>query len=107
MKVQCLLQKFASCCIARDLRTLHIKIFINNAVPEIIQTNKNGESAGHVQIKLSWIQEAHGCSLVLQHIMVSRSFSQLFEVKPEHCVVKVGITCQDSTQSQNIPESGY
>ena len=102
MKIPCFLQKFTSCCIARDLRMLHIKIFINNAVPEIIQTNKNGESAGHMQIKLPWIQEALGRSLVLQHIMVGRSFSQLFEVKP--CVVKVGITCQDSTQSQNIPE---
>ena len=46
MKVQCLLQKFTSCCIARDLRMLHITMFIGNAVQEIIQTNKNGEFAG-------------------------------------------------------------
>ena len=58
MKVQCLLRKFTSCCIARDMRMLHIKMFIGNAVQEIIQTNKNGEFAGHVQIKLPWIPEA-------------------------------------------------
>ena len=46
MKVQCLLQKFTSCCIARDLSMVHIKMFISNAVQEIIQTNKNGEFAG-------------------------------------------------------------
>ena len=51
MKVQYLLQKFTSCCIAQDLRMLHIKMFINNAVQNIIQTNKNGEFAGHVQAK--------------------------------------------------------
>ena len=38
MKVQCLLQKFTSCCIARDLRMLHIKMFISNAVQSC--TNK-------------------------------------------------------------------
>ena len=32
MKVQCLLQKFTSCCIARDPRMLHIKMFISRAV---------------------------------------------------------------------------
>ena len=58
MKVQCLLQKFTSCCIASDLRMLHIKMFISNAVQEIIKTNKNGEFAGHVQIKLPCIPEA-------------------------------------------------
>ena len=51
MKVQCLLQKFTSCGIVRDLRMLHIKMFISNAVQEIIQTNKNREFAGHLQIK--------------------------------------------------------
>ena len=51
MKVQCLLQKFNSCCVAWDLRMLHVKMFIGNAVRGIIQTNKNGEFAGHVQIK--------------------------------------------------------
>ena len=30
---------------------LHIKMFISNAVREIIQINKNGEFADHVQIK--------------------------------------------------------
>ena len=77
---------------------LHIKMFISNAVQEIIQTNKNGEFAGYVQIKLPWISEA------VQRITVGRSFSQLFEVEPEHCVVKMGITCQDLTNhriSQN------
>ena len=48
MKIRCLLQKFTSCCIARDLRMLHIKMFIGNVVQKIIQTNKNGEFAGHV-----------------------------------------------------------
>ena len=62
MKVQCLLQKFTSCCIARDLRTLNIKIFISNA--GIIPTNKNGQFAGHVQIELLAIAEAPGCMLV-------------------------------------------
>ena len=51
MKVQCLLQKFTSSCIARDLRMLHTEIFISKAIQETIQTNKNGEFAGHMQIK--------------------------------------------------------
>ena len=83
---------------------LHIKMFINNAVQEIIQTKKNSEFAGHVQTKLSWIQEVPGCRLVVEHITVEPSFSQLFEVEPKHCVVKMGITCQDLTNhriSQN------
>ena len=82
----------------------HIKIFISNAVQEIIQANKNGEFTGHVQIKLSWISEATGCTLVVEHITEGRSFSQLFEVEPKRCVVKMGITCQDLTHhimSQN------
>ena len=45
---------------------LHIKLFISNAVQEIIQTNKNSEFVGHVQIKLPWIPEAPGCSLVIE-----------------------------------------
>ena len=103
MKVQCLLEK-PSCCIARDIRMLHIEMFISNAVQEIIQTNKNGEFAGHVQIKLPWIPETPGYILVVEHITVGRSVSQLFEVEPKHCVVKMGITCQDLTNrriSQN------
>ena len=51
MKVQCFLQKFTSCCTARDLRMLQIKIFISNSAQEIIQTNKNGGFASHMQIK--------------------------------------------------------
>ena len=51
MKVQCLLQKFTSCCIARDLRMLHVKMLISNSVQKIMQTTENGEFAGHVQIK--------------------------------------------------------
>ena len=79
------------------MRMLHIKMFISNAVQEIIQTNKNGEFAGHVQINLAtWIPEAPGCSLVAEHI-VGHSFSQLFEVEPKHCVVEMGIACQDLT----------
>ena len=66
LKVQCLLQKFTSCCITRDMRMLHIKMFINDAVQEIIQTNKNGEFAGHSLIKLPLIPEAPGCSLVVE-----------------------------------------
>ena len=50
MKVVRLLQKFTSCCTTRDLRMLHIKMFISNTVQEIIQTNKNGEFAGRVHI---------------------------------------------------------
>ena len=65
MKVQCLLQKFPSCCIAWDMRMLHIKMFIGNARQEIIQRNKNGEFAGHMQIKLPLIPESTGCSLVV------------------------------------------
>ena len=97
MKVQCLLQKFTLGCIARDMRMLHIEMFISNAVQEIIQTNKNDV---HVQIKLPWIPEAPGRSLV----SVGRSFSQLIEMKQKHCVAKMGITCQDLTNlriSQN------
>ena len=41
-------RKFTSCYIARDLRMLHIKMFIGNAVQEIIQTEKNSEFAGQV-----------------------------------------------------------
>ena len=95
MKVQCLLQKFTSCSIARDLRMLHIKIFISNAVQETIQTYKNGEFAGHVQIKLPWIPEAPGCSLVVEHITIGRSSSELFEVEPKDCVAETRITCMD------------
>ena len=83
---------------------LHVEMFIVNAVQEIIQTNRNGEFAGHVQIKLPWIPEVIGCSLVVERITVGRSFSRLFEVEPKHCVVKMGITCQDLTNhriSQN------
>ena len=69
MKAQCLLQKFTSCCIARDLRMFHIQMFISDAAQEIILTNKNGEFPGHVQIKLPWIS----CSLVVEHITVGRS----------------------------------
>ena len=35
MKVQ-----FTSCCVAQDMRMLHIEMFISNAVQEIMQTNK-------------------------------------------------------------------
>ena len=52
MKVHCLLQKFTLCCIAQDLRMVHIKMFSSNAVQEITKTNKNGEFVGHMQIKL-------------------------------------------------------
>ena len=77
MTVQFLLLKFTSCCIARDLRTLHVKMFIGNAAQEIIQINKNGEFAGQVQIKLPcWIPEVPGCSLVVQCITVGRSYSK-------------------------------
>ena len=75
---------------------LHIlKMFISNAVQEVIQANKIGEFAGHVQIKLPWIPEAPGCSLVIEHITVGRNFSQLFEVEQKHSVVQMGITYQD------------
>ena len=79
-------------------------MFTSNAVQEFIQTNKNGEFAGHVQIKLPLISEVPGCSLAVEHITVGRSFSQLFEMEPKHCVVKMRITCQDLTNhkiSQN------
>ena len=79
-------------------------MFISNAVQEIMQTSKNGEFAGYVQIKLPWIPEAPGCSLVLENITVGRSFSQLFEVEPKHYVVRMGIICPDLTNhriSQN------
>ena len=58
MEVQCLLQKFTSCCIAMDVRMLHIKMFIGNAVQEIIQINKNVEFAGHVQINYPGFQRS-------------------------------------------------
>ena len=84
----------------------YIKMFIGNAVQEIIQTNKNGEFAGHLQIKLPWIPEVPDCSLVVGRITVGPQLSQLFEVEPKQCVVKMGITCQDLS-NHNIPESGY
>ena len=107
MKVQCFLQKFTLCCTARDLRMLQIKIFISNSAQEIIQTNKNGGFASHMQIKLPTTLDSRGpwlYSLVVEHITVRRSCSQLFEVEQKHCVVNMGITCQDLTNhriSQN------
>ena len=106
MKAQCLLQKFTSCCIARDMRMLHIKMFLSNAVQKIIQTNKNVEFAGQVQRELPWIPEAPGCCLLVEHITVGRSFSQLFEVEPKHCVVKVGIICQDLINHRKSQSTG-
>ena len=74
---------------------LYIKMFIGNAVQEIIQTNKGGEFVGHVQIKLPWITVVPGCSPIVEHITLGRIFWQLFEVDPKRCVVKLGIICQD------------
>ena len=37
---------------------LHTKMFISNAVQEIIKTNKNGKFAGDLEIKLPLIPEA-------------------------------------------------
>ena len=68
------------------------------------QTNKSGEFVGYEQIKLSWITEAPGCSLVVEHITVGRGFSKLFEVESKHCDVKMRITFQNWTNhriSQN------
>ena len=76
---------------------------IGNAVQETIQTNKNGEFAGDVQLKLPWIPEAPG--LVVERITVGHSFSQLSEVEPEHC--KNGNQLSRFDQSQSIPESRY
>ena len=73
------------CCLESEDATY--KMFNSNAVQEIIQTSKNGEFADHVEIKLSWILEAPGCNPVVERITVSRSFSQIFEVEPNHCVV--------------------
>ena len=46
-----------------------------------------------------------GCdTIVVERVTIGRSFSQPFEVEPKHCVVKMGITCQDLTNhriSQN------
>ena len=83
------------------MRMLHIKMCNSNTVQEIIQKNKNGEFAGHVQIKLSRIPEVPGCSLVVEHITVGRSFSQLSEVEPKRCVVN-GDHLSRSHQSLNI-----
>ena len=102
MKVQCFLQKCTLCCIARDLRMLHIKIFIINAVEEILLT-KNGEFSDHVQPKLLWIPEAPGCSLVVEHIALGRSFS--WYTKTLCCKNLDHLSRFD--QSQNIPKSGY
>ena len=67
---------------------LHIKVFISNAVQEVIQANS--QFASYVQIKLLWIPGGPGCSLVVEHITVGRSFLQLFEVEPKHYVIKMG-----------------
>ena len=56
MKVQCLLQRFTTCYIVRDLRMLHIKMLICSAVPEFILTNKNGEFSGQMQINYHGFQ---------------------------------------------------
>ena len=104
MEFQCLLQKFTSCCIARDIRMLHNKMFIINAVQKIIQTSQNGGFAGQVHRKLPRIPEAPCSSLFVEHTTIGRSFSQLLKVEPEYFVAKMGITCQDLTNhriSQN------
>ena len=85
-------------------RTPGIKCFISTIVQEIIQTNENGEFTGHMQIKVPWILEAPSYMLVAELITIGRNFSQLFEVEPKHCVIKMGIICQDLTNhiiSQN------
>ena len=82
MKLQRFLQKFTSCFIARDLRMLYIQTFISNTVQNIIQTNKNGEFAGHAQIKQAtnsltsgqhskWARFSHQPGLTAFHISLS------------------------------------
>ena len=48
---------------------------------KLYKQTKNVEFDGHLQIKLPWIPEAPGCSLV----------------EPKRCVAKMGIICQDLT----------
>ena len=85
---------------------LHIKMFISNAAQEIIQTNKNGEFAGHMQIKLLCVQRSLAV-VWSYHCMLAVFHSYLKYVEPEHCVVKIRITYQDLTnhrvsQNRNI-----
>ena len=61
MKGRCLLHNFISCCIAPDLRVSNIKMFIST-------TNKNGEFAGHMQMK----QETNSL-ISVQHSKWTRS----------------------------------
>ena len=44
MKVQCLLQKFTLCCIAQDLRMLHIKMIISHAVQKLYKQTEMANS---------------------------------------------------------------
>ena len=64
---------------------------------KLYKQTKNGELAGHVQVKLPWIPEALGCSLVVERIIVGSSFSQLFEVerKPITEYPRIGILAPD------------
>ena len=70
MRAQCLLQKFTSCCIARDLRMLHIKMFVSNVVLKSYANKQNAEFPGHVQIK----QTTNSLNSV-QHFKSARSTS--------------------------------
>ena len=105
MQVHCLLQKSTSCCITWDMRMLHIKMFISNAVQEIKQTNNNGQFAGCVQIKPPWIPEAPGCSLVVAHITCRSQLLTAISSGAKTLCCKNGGHL--SIFDWNIPESGY
>ena len=92
MKVQCLLQKFTSCCIAGVLRMLHIKMFISNAVQKIIQTDKNGEFAGYVQIK-----QATNSLTSMQHFKWARfTASRILPLGKSSAAFRFLVSCQSS-----------
>ena len=54
---------------------LHIKMFISNAVQKIIQTNRNGRFAGHLQIK-----QATNSLISVQHSKWARSVNSPYMV---------------------------
>ena len=79
---------------------LHIKMFVSNAVQEIIQTNKNGEFPGRLQIKTTL--DSRGPWRKTNPL--GSQLLTAFSIGAKHCVVEMGIACQDLTNhriSQN------
>ena len=98
--VQCLLQNFTSCCIARDLVMLHIKMFISNAAQKIIQANKMTNFVGHVQIK-----QATNSLTSVQHAKWTRSAKSLASLLSTFCYPRKNLVPPSDSLSRLSPLS--